>query len=45
MFKGFSGYIQADAKSVYDALFREPQEEPPDANGSSRARDRQVLKV
>jgi transposase len=30
MFKGFSGYIQADAKSVYDALFREPQEEPPD---------------
>ena len=30
MFKGFSGYIQADAKSVYDALFREPDEEPPD---------------
>lgn len=30
MFKGFSGYIQADAKSVYDALFREPDDEPPD---------------
>ena len=30
MFKGFSGYIQADAKSVYDALFREPEDKPPD---------------
>ena len=30
IFKGFSGYIQADAKSVYDALFREPEDEPPD---------------
>jgi transposase len=29
MFKGFSGYIQADAKSVYDALFVEPEEKPP----------------
>jgi transposase len=28
MFRGFSGYIQADAKSVYDVLFREP--DPPD---------------
>jgi transposase len=28
MFEGYSGYIQADAKSVYDVLFREP--EPPD---------------
>ncbi len=26
MFKGFNGYIQADAKSVYDALFREPED-------------------
>lgn len=25
MFRGFSGYIQADAKSVYDVLFREPE--------------------
>jgi transposase len=24
MFKGYSGYVQADAKSVYDILFREP---------------------
>src|SRR3954466_12627607 len=24
MFRGFSGYIQADAKSVYDALFTPP---------------------
>jgi transposase len=26
MFKGYSGYIQADAKSVFDILFREPDE-------------------
>lgn len=25
MFKGFSGYIQADAKNVYDLLFRPPE--------------------
>lgn len=25
MFSGFSGYVQADAKSVYDLLFREPR--------------------
>ena len=36
MFKGFSGYIQADAKSVYDALFREPEEEPPDGEAEVR---------
>lgn len=30
MFKGYSGYIQADAKSVYDILFREAEEKPPD---------------
>jgi len=30
MFKGFSGYVQADAKSVYDILFRPPPEDPPD---------------
>ncbi|MBX3157502.1 MAG: transposase, partial [Deltaproteobacteria bacterium] len=28
MFRGFSGYIQADAKSVYDALFRQPDQRP-----------------
>src|SRR3954470_12850666 len=27
MFKGFSGYVQADAKSVYDLLFRGPPKE------------------
>lgn len=31
LFKGFSGYVQADAKSVYDTLFREPDgADPPD---------------
>ena len=24
MFQGYDGYVQADAKSVYDVLFREP---------------------
>jgi transposase len=28
MFRGFSGYIQADAKSVYDLLFRPPEQRP-----------------
>jgi transposase len=35
MFKGYSGYIQADAKSVYDVLFREP-EKPPDEGSDKR---------
>jgi transposase len=30
LFKGFNGYVQADAKSVYDALFR-----PPDGDGDA----------
>ncbi len=29
MFRGFAGYVQADAKNVYDILFRQP-DEPPD---------------
>lgn len=29
MFRGYSGYIQADAKSVYDVLFRDPAERGP----------------
>jgi hypothetical protein len=29
MFRGFSGYAQADAKSVYDALFQPPEQRPP----------------
>lgn len=32
MFKGFSGFVQADAKSVYDILFR-----PPDGDGANAA--------
>ena len=30
MFRGYSGYVQADAKSVYDVLFREPDKPPPE---------------
>jgi hypothetical protein len=30
MFRGFGGYVQADAKSVYDILFRDLEAEPPD---------------
>ncbi len=30
MFRGYSGYIQADAKSVYDVLFRKPDNPPED---------------
>ncbi len=29
MFRGFAGYIQADAKSVYDVLFLPPEKRPP----------------
>ncbi|HEY6037797.1 MAG TPA: IS66 family transposase [Kofleriaceae bacterium] len=29
LFRGFSGYVQADAKSVYDAMFRPPDQRPP----------------
>lgn len=29
MFRGFSGYLQADAKSVYDVLFLPPEKRPP----------------
>jgi transposase len=30
IFRGFSGYVQADAKSVYDILFRDHRVDPPD---------------
>jgi len=30
MLRGFQGYVQADAKSVYDVLFREPKKPPDD---------------
>ena len=36
MFKGYSGHIQADAKSVYDVLFRDADERPPDDDECSR---------
>jgi len=38
MFRGYSGYVQADAKSVYDVLFRGPRESPPgeDEDGAVR---------
>lgn len=39
MFKGFSGYVQADAKSVYDILFRPPPQDPPD-DGSADLSER-----
>jgi hypothetical protein len=34
LFRGFSGFVQADAKSVYDILFREP-DAPPDPDDPS----------
>jgi transposase len=33
MFAGYTGYIQADAKSVYDVLFREPDKPPEEEDG------------
>ena len=38
MFTGFSGYVQADAKSVYDVLFRDPDERPPDEDDDGATR-------
>lgn len=40
MFKGFSGYVQADAKSVYDFLFRPPDKrmQPDDGEPDLRVR-------
>ena len=35
MFKGFSGYIQADAHAIYDALFRGPASPDPDGGAST----------
>jgi transposase len=34
MFRGFSGYIQADAHAIYDALFRGPTSPDPDGETS-----------
>jgi transposase len=38
LFRGFTGYVQADAKSVYDILFRPPEQRgPPDDADVDRA--------
>jgi transposase len=36
MFHGFAGYMQLDAKSVYDVLFRAPDPDDPDDDGCVR---------
>lgn len=36
MFRGFEGYLQADAKSVYDVLFEPPDPNDPDDDGCVR---------
>lgn len=33
LFRGFAGYVQADAKSVYDLLFKPPDQRPPPEDG------------
>jgi len=33
LFRGFQGYVQADAKSVFDLLYRPPAERPPPDDG------------
>lgn len=38
MFKGFTGYVQADAKNVYDILFREPAAPPDEPDGEDQYR-------
>ena len=37
LFRGFSGYVQADAKSVYDLLFKPPDQRPPPDDGEPDA--------
>jgi transposase len=34
LFRGFGGYVQADAKSTYDLLFRPPAQRPPPDDGA-----------
>ncbi len=36
MFRGYSGYVQADAKSVYDVLFWDPAERGPEDDDAVR---------
>jgi transposase len=42
MFRGFSGYVQADAKNVFDILFREPDEPPDDGIEPDPSKRREV---
>ena len=42
-FRGFSGYVQADAKSVYDLLFRPPSERPPSDDGEPDLAERKEV--
>jgi hypothetical protein len=42
-FRGFSGYVQADAKSVYDLLFRPPSERPPPDDGEPDLAERKEV--
>jgi len=35
LFRGFAGYVQADAKSVYDLLFKPPDQRPPPPDGEA----------
>ena len=37
LFRGFSGYVQADAKSVHDVLFRPPSQRPPPPDDDAAA--------
>jgi transposase len=43
LFKGFSGYVQADAKSVYDLLFKPPDQRPPPDDGDPDLAERQEV--
>ena len=42
-FRGFSGYVQADAKSVYDLLFKPPDERPPPDDGEPDLAERKEV--
>lgn len=39
MFKGFSGYVQADAKSVFDILYRPPPDPDNDDDGEASMKE------
>ena len=43
LFRGFSGYVQADAKSVYDLLFKPPDERPPPDDGEPDLAERKEV--